>query len=302
MDLIAAMLAGMRQEMAVDREVQAQKAREQAERTDQLAREQAERTDQLAREQAERTDQLAREQAQRADDQVRHLEDVLQSSLASLKAETQQYTDQACDNVRNELLGKVKTLEGEVQGLREEVRTEKQRREMATERAEEQAAPRVLAGTAGVADLLGSAWGPCVVSEPVATSGGWGAIGTTPLSPAGGRLGLRQPPFLPPSPPLSPSPGRPASCPHESRSPPLGPSASRRLGKRKLPRAEKAPQLATALRGPAVEVLGHLPTAQRACYGSVAEALRRRFGHHHQAEVYRARLKKRTQERGETLS
>ncbi len=51
-----------------------------------------------------------------------------------------------------------------------------------------------------------------------------------------------------------------------------------------------------------MEVLGHLPLAQRACYGSVAEALRRRFGHHHQAEVYRARLKKRTRERGETLS
>ncbi|XP_050697705.1 uncharacterized protein LOC126986067 [Eriocheir sinensis] len=66
--------------------------------------------------------------------------------------------------------------------------------------------------------------------------------------------------------------------------------------------AEKALQLATALRGPAVEVLGHLPPAQRASYGSMAEALWRRFGHHLQAEVYRARLKKRTRERGETLS
>ncbi|KAK8397143.1 hypothetical protein O3P69_004678 [Scylla paramamosain] len=66
--------------------------------------------------------------------------------------------------------------------------------------------------------------------------------------------------------------------------------------------AEKALQLATALRGPDVEVLGHLPPAQRNCYGSEAEALRRRFGHHHHAEVYRARLKKRTRERGDTLS
>ncbi|KAK8378761.1 hypothetical protein O3P69_009463 [Scylla paramamosain] len=42
MDLIAAMLAAMRQEeMAVDREAQAQRALEQAERTDQVAREQA---------------------------------------------------------------------------------------------------------------------------------------------------------------------------------------------------------------------------------------------------------------------
>ncbi len=62
MDLIAAMLICMRQEMAADREAQAQRAREQT---------------------------------QRADDQVRHLEHVLQSSVASLKAETQQYTDQA---------------------------------------------------------------------------------------------------------------------------------------------------------------------------------------------------------------
>ncbi len=56
---------------------------------------------------------------------------MLQSSLASLKAETQQYTDQACDSVRNELLDKVQTLEGEVQGLREELRTEKQWLELA---------------------------------------------------------------------------------------------------------------------------------------------------------------------------
>ncbi|KAK8371686.1 hypothetical protein O3P69_015679 [Scylla paramamosain] len=93
MDLIAAMLAGMRQEMAVDREPQTQRAREQV----------------------ERTDQLAREQAQRADDQVYHLEDVLQSSLVPLKAETQQYTNQACHSVRNELLDKVQTLEEALQ-------------------------------------------------------------------------------------------------------------------------------------------------------------------------------------------
>ncbi len=66
--------------------------------------------------------------------------------------------------------------------------------------------------------------------------------------------------------------------------------------------AEKAFQLATALRSPAVVVLGHLLPAQRPCYGSVAEALRCPFGHHHQAKVYWAHLKKRTQEWGEMLS
>ncbi len=45
--------------------------------------------------------------------------------------------------------------------------------------------------------------------------------------------------------------------------------------------AEKALQLATALRGLAVEVLGHLLKVQHTCYGRVVEALRRRFGHHH---------------------
>ncbi|XP_045101316.1 uncharacterized protein LOC123498216 [Portunus trituberculatus] len=65
---------------------------------------------------------------------------------------------------------------------------------------------------------------------------------------------------------------------------------------------EKAMQLATALRGPAIEVFGHLPPTQRASFPDIAEALRRRFGHRHQAEVYRAQLKKRTRQRGETLS
>ncbi|XP_045124135.1 uncharacterized protein LOC123512044 [Portunus trituberculatus] len=66
--------------------------------------------------------------------------------------------------------------------------------------------------------------------------------------------------------------------------------------------AEKALQLATALSGPAIEVFGHLPPMQRASFPDIAEALRRRFGHRHQAEVYRAQLKKRTRQRGETLS
>ncbi|XP_050710062.1 uncharacterized protein LOC126994834 [Eriocheir sinensis] len=116
--------------------------------------------------------------------------------------------------------------------------------------------------------------------------------------------------------------------PRAPLSPPSSPSASRRLGRRKpaeydgkvtweayvaqfemlaatqgWDEAEKALQLATALRGPSVEVLGHLPPAQRSSYGSMAEALRRRFRPSGlQAEVYRARLKKRTRERGETLS
>ncbi|XP_050705729.1 uncharacterized protein LOC126991077 [Eriocheir sinensis] len=66
--------------------------------------------------------------------------------------------------------------------------------------------------------------------------------------------------------------------------------------------AEKALQLPASLQGSAVEVLGYLPPPQCASYVRVAESLQRRFGHHHQAEVYRARLMKRTRERGVTLS
>ena len=171
-DLIAAMLASMRQEMAVDREAQAQRAR-------------------------------------RAEEQASHLVEVMQSSLSSLRVETQQYTDQACDSVRSELLEKVQTLENEVHGLRE---VERQLREVAASHVEQREATRVLAPGAEAAELLGPAWIPwqgplaprSVVSEPAATAGGWGAIGTAPWGSVGAGAGPIHPASLPPSPPLSP--------------------------------------------------------------------------------------------------
>ncbi|XP_050717410.1 uncharacterized protein LOC126999053 isoform X3 [Eriocheir sinensis] len=216
MDLIAAMLAGMRQEMAVDHEAQAQKAHEQA----------------------QRVDKMAREQAQRADEQACHLVDVLQSNISSLKVETQQYTDRACDKVRSELLEKVQTLEGEVQGMR---KVERQLREVATSRVEEKEASRVVAANTGVADLLGVAWGPwqgtlgprSVVSEPVAAAGGWGANGTTLLGPAGAGVGPIYPASLPPS-PHPPPPCRLICSPRGSCPPPHSPSVSHRSGRRRL--------------------------------------------------------------------
>ncbi len=51
-----------------------------------------------------------------------------------------------------------------------------------------------------------------------------------------------------------------------------------------------------------MEALAHLPTSQRASYNWLAEALQPRFRHHHQTEVYQARLKKRVREKGEMLS
>jgi len=46
-------------------------------------------------------------------------------------------------------------------------------------------------------------------------------------------------------------------------------------------------------------VLAHLTPAQRTAYACLIGALERRFGHHQQAEVYRARLKARMRARGE---
>ena len=65
--------------------------------------------------------------------------------------------------------------------------------------------------------------------------------------------------------------------------------------------AESALQLVASLRGPALEVLGHLTSTQRGDYSSVVEALRRKFGNYQQAEVYRARLKGRVRAKGESL-
>jgi len=64
---------------------------------------------------------------------------------------------------------------------------------------------------------------------------------------------------------------------------------------------ERALQLVASLRGAALEVLGHFTGGQPLEYQQVVEALRRRFGHHQQSEVYRARLKARVRAKGEPL-
>ena len=64
---------------------------------------------------------------------------------------------------------------------------------------------------------------------------------------------------------------------------------------------EMALQLVASLRGPALEILAHLPPAHRASYTRVAGALQQRFGSPYQSEVYRARLKGRVRQHGEQL-
>lgn len=116
--------------------------------------------------------------------------------------------------------------------MREKVKAEKQLREVATLQSPYEGA--VLAGNAGVAELLGSVWGPwqgglrprSVVSEPAAAAGGWGAVGT-PMGPAGSRFGPIHPTPLPPS-PL----GWAVRSPPVLPSTPCSPSASRCSGRR----------------------------------------------------------------------
>ena len=64
---------------------------------------------------------------------------------------------------------------------------------------------------------------------------------------------------------------------------------------------DKAVQLITSLKGPALDVLNQLTAPQRASYTCVVDALERRYGHQHQEEVFRARFRGRVRARGETL-
>lgn len=64
---------------------------------------------------------------------------------------------------------------------------------------------------------------------------------------------------------------------------------------------ERALNLVTSLKGPAVEVLSQLTPAQQESYTDVVGVLERRYGHQYQAEVYRARFRARVRGRGETL-
>ena len=64
---------------------------------------------------------------------------------------------------------------------------------------------------------------------------------------------------------------------------------------------DMALQLVASLRGPALEILGHLPPEHRSSYTRVAGAMQQRFGSPYQSEVYRARLKGRVRQHGEPL-
>uniref|UniRef100_A0A0L8I7D2 ATP-dependent DNA helicase n=1 Tax=Octopus bimaculoides TaxID=37653 RepID=A0A0L8I7D2_OCTBM len=64
---------------------------------------------------------------------------------------------------------------------------------------------------------------------------------------------------------------------------------------------QRAVQLATSLKGPALEVLGQLSKVDRNQYSALVEVLNRKYGTMCQSEVYRARLCTRVRVRGEPL-
>ena len=65
---------------------------------------------------------------------------------------------------------------------------------------------------------------------------------------------------------------------------------------------EKAMQLAASLKGPALEILGHLPEVQCRNFERLTEALNQRFGVEHQEEAFRAQFRTRFRRPQENLA
>ena len=65
--------------------------------------------------------------------------------------------------------------------------------------------------------------------------------------------------------------------------------------------AVAAQRLPAALRGPALELFGHLPAAARGNFQALCDALQRRFGTLGQVELHRAKFRSRRQISGESL-
>lgn len=65
--------------------------------------------------------------------------------------------------------------------------------------------------------------------------------------------------------------------------------------------SERAMQLAASLKGPALDILGHLPEEQFQDFGKLSAALKQRFGDEHQEETFRVRFRTRYREPKEPL-
>lgn len=197
------------------------------------------------------------EQALIQNTQSRQLREAVQHSLLTVQQGAQQYTDQICASVREELQEAVETVKRETDAAVEAVMEEMSAlRTQVTQQASAPPPRLQLSSTTGPTPLLSSS--PCVRRKPAEFDGrvAWEA-------------------YLAQFELLATAQGWDDD--------------------------ERALQLVSCLRGPAVEVLGHLTPGQRVVYPSVVEALRRKYGQHQQVEVYRAKLKKRVRNHGEPL-
>lgn len=253
----------------------------------------------------------AQAQTQKMDTQAQEMRVVVERGLESVRTETRQLAEDLCGNIRAELLTELHDVRTGAQEVKEEV-------------AELDKLGRTVREEVAALEEVGRA-----MQEEMASlrrvvmqqaSDRQSDEGTTcDVRPAGCTSlmdGRRH------------STVSELDNPPTTHSPPSPPPAAldRRIGRRKpaefdgsvaweayqaqfdmlanamgWDEAERGLQLVSCLRGPAVEVLGHLSSEQRSSYLCVVEGLQRRFGQQHQAEVYRARLKGRVRGRGEPL-
>lgn len=66
-------------------------------------------------------------------------------------------------------------------------------------------------------------------------------------------------------------------------------------------REERAAQLATSMKGSALEILGQLSKEERYCYKNLVAALQRRYSTSHQKQVFRAKFRTRVRTQEDAL-
>ena len=255
----------------------------------------------------------------------------LKSLVASVREEAKRYTDDCCARVMHEVEEEVEHVKEEVDQVKKEV--DKTREEASREREEirrwckgfEHKVTREVdsiavalynaqlqTGAAGFGGVCGERDGNADRRSLSADLDGRHRGGCYGIE--GSRDGINSVASLPLSPPTTP-PATPPGSPYRGDARRRKPQEfdgrvsleaylaqfellAQAQGWNKL---EMAVQLVSCLKGPAVEVLSQMTSAQRTSYSQVVAALERRYGHQHQAEVFRARFRARIRARGETL-
>lgn len=250
---------------------------------------------------------------------ISELKDVFQSGLGDLREETKRFAEDSCQKMKSEVMEEVAQIERDLRAqVSSQLETVVAGFSGTVEKLEERVNSVYQAGVPderGREELEGSdpfnvpdgkadRRTPRCQREVSETMTGEGAPGCT-LVPTS-----THPDTSPRSSPLSPSmvPGRETAGRRKPQDFDGLVSLEAYLAQFELMAEaqgwspwEKAVQLASSLKGPAVEVLSHLTSAQRSSYSSIVSVLERRYGHQHQSEVFRARFRARVRGRSETL-